>query len=104
MQAAQRSRAPGGAPPTGGGVWRTTARLYQDRGIKGFYQGLRPSLVMVVNPTIQVGAMTAARMGSYALARLRGRPGGTRHIAEECRRMLASGRPFRFAEPCCQPH
>ncbi|KAI8471783.1 MAG: mitochondrial carrier [Monoraphidium minutum] len=60
MQAAQKSRAPGGAagnsgpaPGRDGGAWRTASRLYQERGVAGFYMGLRPSLVMVVNPTIQ---------------------------------------------------
>ncbi|KIY93762.1 solute carrier family 25 member 17 [Monoraphidium neglectum] len=68
MQAAQRSKGPAPSPgadpadPAGAaaqpprgesGAWRTTVRLYQDRGLAGFYQGLRPSLVMVVNPTIQ---------------------------------------------------
>jgi len=40
--------------PKDAGAVRTAMRLYRDRGLAGFYQGLRPSLVMVVNPTIQV--------------------------------------------------
>jgi hypothetical protein len=42
------------AAADGTGALTTARRLYRDQGFAGFYQGLRPSLIMVLNPTIQV--------------------------------------------------
>jgi hypothetical protein len=38
------------------GALATARRLWADRGLAGFYAGLRPSLIMVLNPTVQVRA------------------------------------------------
>jgi hypothetical protein len=32
-------------------------QVYRDHGLAGFFKGLMPSMVMVVNPTIQVGLL-----------------------------------------------
>jgi hypothetical protein len=39
------------------GALATARRVYRERGLSGFYAGLRPSLIMVINPTVQVGAL-----------------------------------------------
>lgn len=55
MQALQRHRSGGAA---GAGQPLSTLgvaqQVFRDAGLAGFFQGLIPSLVMVVNPTIQV--------------------------------------------------
>lgn len=87
MQAAQKSKGPGGARREGegagegegdggrgmdAGAWGTAVRLYRERGLAGFYMGLRPTLVMVVNPTIQVGGGGLVGLGLGRAAFVRG--------------------------------
>lgn len=49
-QESAQAAAPAPAPP---GVWEVVRDLYRESGVRGFWKGLAPSLVMVSNPTIQ---------------------------------------------------
>eukprot|EP00462_Mataza_sp_D1_P011748 CAMPEP_0175153668 /NCGR_PEP_ID=MMETSP0087-20121206/19877_1 /TAXON_ID=136419 /ORGANISM="Unknown Unknown, Strain D1" /LENGTH=280 /DNA_ID=CAMNT_0016440397 /DNA_START=17 /DNA_END=856 /DNA_ORIENTATION=+ len=40
-------------PKAGGGIWATVRKIWQEEGVSGFYKGLAPSLVLVVNPVVQ---------------------------------------------------
>jgi hypothetical protein len=41
-------------------------QVYRDHGVAGFFKGLMPSMVMVVNPTIQVGPLLTCTQGIAA--------------------------------------
>lgn len=77
--AGQQASAPPPAAPTAAGPLAVARELYQDAGVRGFWRGVLPGLVMVANPTIQYMLyewLQARRNRLRAQARLaRAKPG-----------------------------